>query len=157
MTRITLMLSVALTTLVLVPAAAAQQQSISGYVVYVAGDASEVTLADGRMLSTGILRGVRIDDDPESPIHLGAQNCAGSNLFGSDGTMLQNVGSCTSVDTDGDLLHLSYFNTPEQRTWRYTGGTGKFARVEGGGTTELLAVGPDGRSTIRYKGTMTMR
>lgn len=156
MTRFNFLLTLALTVLVLVPAAGAQQ-SISGYVVYVPGDVHDVTLADGRTLSLTTLRGVRIDDDPTSPLHLGSQDCAGSNLFSADGTMLQNVGSCTSIDADGDLLHLSYFNTPEQRTWRYTGGTGKFTGVEGGGTTELVAVGPDGRSTVRYEGTTRLR
>ena len=58
---------------------------------------------------------------------------------------------------DGALYHVSYFNTPEQGRYRFTGGTGKFAGVEGGGTTEFITAGPDGRLTIRYEGTRRMR
>ncbi|MDX1531245.1 MAG: hypothetical protein R3362_06940 [Rhodothermales bacterium] len=157
MTRFNLMPVLALAILTLVPTAAAQQQSISGYVVYVPGDATDFALADGRTLSNGALRGVLIEDDPESPIHLVSQNCAGTDLFGSDGTPIQSAGSCTGIDGDGDLYHVSYLNSPEQRPWSFTGGTGKFAGIEGGGTTEVVAVGPDGRVTIRYEGTMRTR
>ena len=157
MNRFRLVLTLSLGILVLAPAAAAQERSISGYGVYVPDDASSVTLADGRTVADAPIRGVLIEDDPESPIHLASQDCAGKDVFGSDGALLQSVGSCTGIDADGDLYHVSYFNTPEQGRYRFTGGTCKFAGVEGGGTTEFITAGPDGRLTIRYEGTMRMR
>ena len=152
-----LILTVALTVLVLAPDANAQERPTSGYAVYVPSHADDVTLADGHTLSNSIIRGVLIEDDPESPLHLVSQDCTGTDLLGSDGSPLRSVGSCTGIDADGDLYHVSYLNTTEQRPWRFTGGTGKFAGIEGGGTTEVVALGPDGRVTIRYEGTMTLR
>lgn len=157
MNRFNLMLALVLTTLLLVPAATAQEMSISGYGVYVPGDAEAVTLADARTLSDSPLRGVLIEDDPESPIHLASQDCNGKDILDPDGSPIQSAGSCTGIDADGDLYHVSYLNTPVQGAYRFTGGTGKFDGVEGGGMTEVVAVGPDGRVTIRYEGTMTLR
>lgn len=157
MTRFNLPLTAALAILLLAPAATAQQRSISGYSVYVPGEASAVALADGRSLSHWTVRGVLIEDAPESPFHLASQDCAATDLIGTDGTPVQSAGSCTGIDADGDLYRVSFLNTPEEGRYRFTGGTGKFARIEGGGTTEVVSVGPDGRIALRYDGTVTMR
>ena len=157
MNRFNLFLTLALIAFLLAPAANAQERQISGYAAYIPGHSNTVTLADGRSLVENTIHSVLIEDDPQSPTHLMAQDCGGTNVLGSDGTPIQIVGSCTAIDADGDLFYISYQNTPEGGTWRYMGGTGKFDGVEGDGTTELVAMGPDGRLTIRYEGTINMR
>lgn len=152
-TRLILLLAA----LAVAPAASAQPRPTSGYVVYIPDGASAMALADGRSLSHGTLRGVLLADDPASPLHLMTHDCTGTDVLGPDGLPVRGEGVCTSVDASGDLYHITYLNTPEQRAWRYTGGTGKFAGIEGSGTTEIAAVGPDGRVTIRFEGTMQMR
>ena len=156
MNHVNFLLTLALALLVLAPATTAQEMQVEGYGVYVPGDTDDIALADGGTLSSGRLRGVLIEEDMGSPLHLISQTCAATDVFGSDASHVQSVGGCTAVDADGDLYYVSFHNTPEGGMWRFIGGTGKFAGVEGGGTTENVAFGPDGRVTIRYEGTMTL-
>jgi hypothetical protein len=145
-------LTLALTGIFLAPAAIADDRTVGGYVAYIPDHTKEIVLPDGRKLVHTTLRGVLIEDDPKSPIHLLSQDCAGTDLIGSDGTPQQIGGACAAIDSDGDIMRISYLNTPPNGTWHYTGGTGKFAGVEGGGTSEVIALGPDGRFTLRYQG-----
>ena len=151
------LLTLALTALLLAPAAAAQEIAVGGYVVHSPGDMTNVALPDGRTLSSGTLRGIIIENDTGSPMHLMPQDCSGTTVLGSDGTLVQQAGSCTGIDADGDLLHLSYFNSPSQSTYHFTGGTGKFAGAEGSGTSEVATMGPDGRFAIRHEAVLRLR
>lgn len=106
---------------------------MGGYVVHSPGDATSGALPDGRTLSSG------------------------TTVLGADGALAQNVGSSTGIDADGALLHLSYFNSPTESTYPFTGGTGKFAGAKGSGTSEVAAVGPDGRLAIRHDAALRTR
>ena len=139
------------------PASIAQQRSISGHATYISTGAESIELVEGRTLGKTSSSAVLFEDDPQSPLHLMSQDCSGTNLIGSNGTLIQSVGSCFAVDSDGDIFWISFVNPPEGGTWRYTAGTGKFAGIEGGGTSEVIAIGHDGQLTIRYEGQIIMR
>ncbi len=66
-------------------------------------------------------------------------------------------GVCVAFDKDGDAWWLSYSNKGDDRKWMVVAGTGKYAGMTGSGTTKLLAVTPDGRMTIGWRGTMDMK
>lgn len=134
----------------------AQTVPVSGHAVYIPGSSKSVALPDGRTLVHNTMHSVLIEDEPENPQHLASQDCAGTDLLAEDGTVLQIGGACAAVDADGDLIRISYLNKPTGGVWRYAGGTGKYEGVEGGGTSEVVAVGPDGRVTLRYEGEMIL-
>ncbi len=147
----------ALISIFLSPVTFAETLPVGGIVAYHPGAATEVALPDGRKLVHTTLSGVLIEDNPESPLHLLSQDCSGTDLIGSDGSPQQIGGACAGIDADGDLMRISYLNTPPDGAWQYTGGTGKFSGITGGGTSEVIATGPDGRFTLRYEGKIIMQ
>jgi len=142
----------------LASAPSAQEVAVSGFAVYVPDGAAEATvLPDGRSFSNSSARSVLIEDDPQSPIHLVSQDCAETDAIAADGSSVQSGGSCAAIDADGDVFRINYLTTPAGSRWNLFGGTGKFSAAEGGGTSEVVAVGPDSRVTIRYEGRFVMR
>lgn len=51
----------------------------------------------------------------------------------------------------------AHHNGPDGNTWGFTGGTGKYEGITGGGTTTTLAQMADGRTAITWDGTWTMK
>lgn len=157
MTRFSYALTMTLASFVLAPVAFAQPMAVAGLAAYVSTGSDVTELADGRMIDATTSSTVLIEDDSQSPLHLMSQDCSGTNLLGADGALMQSVGSCVAVDSDGDIFWISFVNPPSGGTWRYTAGTGKFAGIEGGGTSEVTAIGHGGQVTIRYEGQATLR
>jgi hypothetical protein len=129
-----------------------------GWAVYIPSQTEMVQIPGGGQAANDRFKGVVIADDPESPLHLLAQNCAGTNLLGPEGTPVRSSGYCVGWVADGDLWWMSFWNGPVGGVWRVVNGTGKFEGMEGGGTSEVA--GPpeaDGRFTLRWRGTLMMR
>lgn len=139
------------------PGIRAQEMSASGYAIYVPHSESAVELADGSSAVEQTSNGYVLADDTESPFHLVAQDCSGTNLVGADGVLQHSSGYCSGRDQDDDMYWLSYWNTPDAGKWTLIGGTGKFEGVTGGGTSQPLAADADGTFAIRWDGTWTMR
>ncbi len=114
-----------------------------------------IELANGVSVETGGLFHANIvNADGE---HL-SQWCRGT--FASNGdTFLGGAGYCTIVDSVGDFFWVWFTPTgPTTNAWGVIGGTGQYQGATGGGTTEQVAVLPDGRTTVaRSKGTITTR
>jgi hypothetical protein len=134
----------------------AQAMEGGGYVVYVPSHDQATELPDGRLRTSNALKGVVIADDAENPFHLMSQDCAGTGLATADGMPIRTAGYCAGRDDDGNMWWLSYWNDAEGGTWTILGGTGTFEGMEGGGTTRVEALDPDGRFTIRWQGSWTM-
>ena len=115
-----------------------------------------VELADGRSLLRTSNSGVYVADDPTGPFHLATQDCRGTVVIGTDDSPPINRGYCDCVDADGDVWWISYTNNLDTGSWRILGGTGKFAGMEGGGSTEFLLNLPDGRLVLRWDGSWEM-
>lgn len=161
MERFALVVLTAACTALTLPAGAGAQQEVQtgGWAVYVPVQGDAVVMA-GRQGVNDRLKGVVIADDPSSPLHLLAQNCGGTNLYGPDGpeaAPVRTSGYCVGWDAEGDLWWMSYWNGPEGGQWTVVDGTGKFDGMEGGGTSELVHIEADGRFTIRWRGTLTMK
>ena len=78
-------LALSASSMMMASGAIADDRTVGGYVAYIPGHTKEIVLPDGRKLVHTTLRGVLIEDDPKSPIHLLSQDCAGTDLIGSDG------------------------------------------------------------------------
>ena len=116
----------------------------------------ELELDEGHSLAWWRGDGVGFDDDPTSPAHLVTADCAGTYEFMPDETYTV-TGFCTYTTRDGDKYYLKWWESPgmEEGRYEYTGGTGKFAGITGGGTytgEELT----DTLSTSQFEGVMEL-
>jgi hypothetical protein len=126
-----------------------------GTTTFVATPLGSSPLADGRSIGWAHLKGVILAEN--TPFHLANQDCTGATIVDDKGTQLEGGGSCDGVDRDGDVWWIWWHNTPESRTWGLIDGTGKFEGIRGGGTSEVLAATVDGRLTISWEGTWTVK
>jgi hypothetical protein len=117
-------------------------------------------LEEGTQFMTWEQKGVSLNDDPKSPFHNLSQNCAGVQLWNKgEGTTL---GYCIGLAPDGDkiLFEVKQENLKpgpglKKGTYKYIGGTGKFAGIEGGGEYSSYGVRPAEDGT--YQNVMTSK
>lgn len=117
----------------------------------------ELELDEGHSFAWWRGEGVGFDDDPTSPAYLNTGDCAATYEFMPDDTYKAS-GFCTYTDRDGDKWFVKWWegSDMEEGRYEYTGGTGKYAGVTGGGTytgEELT----DTLSTFTYEGVMVLR
>ena len=136
----------------------AAEVKVSGTVTYANGPSNpgdETKLPDGSTMVRVYQKGVIVDKDPASPLNLNAQDCYGMVIVAADGKSAPGAGGCDAVDKDGDRWWM-WWVEKDGNHWGVTYGTGKFAGMTGGGTTETILNLPD-RSTITYEGTLKMK
>ena len=133
-------------------AAAQPTRTGGGTITFGPNEPEMIALANGRSLLRLRQSGILLDDDPDSPFHLATQDCQASMVVAADGSTEITRGHCDSVDADGDIWWISFLNTSDGQTYETPGGTGKFAGLEGRGTTAAQVQLPDGRSTVRWDG-----
>jgi hypothetical protein len=122
----------------------------SGTVTF-ANSAPEITnLPGGGKVMRINSRGVLIADDPASPFNLSTQDCSGSLVVGANGKPMIESGFCQAIDRDGDTWSLWYENGAAGNIWKVIGGTGKYLKMTGGGTTTELFTSLNGRETVLH-------
>ncbi len=129
----------------------------SGTVTYHLGQAAHIPMAGGKALTEQRMSGMILANNATAPFHLSSQDCLSAGVGDPKGMPEENHGVCVAFDKDGDAWWLSYSNKGDDRKWTVVAGTGKYAGMTGSGTTKLLAVTPDGRMTIGWRGTMDMK
>jgi hypothetical protein len=111
-------------------------------------------LEEGTFYMTWKQKGVGLSDSGESPFHNMSQNCAGISLY------VKGVGSvigyCIGIAPNGDkiLFQVTQENRkpgpgPHKGKYKYIGGTGKFAGIEGGGEYTSYSVQPAEKGTYQ--------
>jgi len=137
-------------------AAAQEETATGGYVSGFQKVVDEIPLPEGRMIRRMELELTVTADDPESPWHLGSQDCFATYTFAADGSLEGGRGLCDFVSPEGDLSWLTlevHGSAPVE--WHIHGdGTGKLAGIEHWGKTTSLAMWSDGRVISRWEGTM---
>lgn len=140
--------------LIAAPAGATTTEHASGTVTFVSGPARTTDLANGGKVMRVESKGVLLDDNAKSPVNLSPVDCTGSLIIGADGKPGIETGLCQVMDHDGDTWALWYENGPRGDIWKVIDGTGKYARMTGGGTTRALFQGPDWRAVLHWQGTL---
>lgn len=86
-----------------------------------------------------------------------SQYCTGMGMPAEDGGLANGAGFCTAIQPNGDVLWVSYkINGGGAANWNVIGGTGEYEGATGGGTSQIVAQGGDGRSwTTKITGTIT--
>lgn len=105
-----------------------------------------LTVADAHLIGKGSTSGVSFNDRGTGPLHLGPANCFESfEMIGGKGT---SRGVCAFGDVDGDRLFTSFTGSfgPDgaQGTNEITGGTGKYAGIQGSGPWKCKGSGSNG-------------
>jgi len=135
--------------------ALAEQMSGGGYVVYTPSSTETLALANGDSLHRVVASGIVLSSDPEATYHLGAQTCTTTFIVPADGGATVSKGFCDGVDRAGDAWWVLTGGAPERGIFRFVGGTGRYAAIDGGGTTRTVVQYPDGRYAIAWEGKWT--
>lgn len=138
---------------------AAKEVKGSGTGSYVQISAEETPLANGGKVVHTIAKGTLICDDPANSMHLATQDVAGTFVYNADGDMIKGTGYADGVDLDGDTWTLQWNLVDDfsGNNWVHIDGTGKYAGIQGSGSTVNLVIHSDGRQVIRWEGVWTMK
>ena len=127
----------------------AQQLPKSGNINFhtswkLAGEA--ITPADKHMLGHDSAVGSTFNDKGSGPLHLGPANCFYTFMM-VDGRG-KNKGSCAFGDPDGDRIFTDFTGNlssdGDQGTNEISGGTGKYAGIQGSGPWKCKTIGNNG-------------
>jgi hypothetical protein len=150
--------SIFASTLVLVAAGTlagpASARECNGYNTHVLISADVTEPAKGHSLMTFRNHDMNVTDDPKHILNMTMGECTGTMLTTPDGKM-SGAGYCLRRDKDGDTQSVDWFwpKGADKGTWKSTGGTGKFAGLEGNGHWMQLA-GDGGKMGVnRWTGT----
>ncbi len=130
----------------------AAEVKASGSGTYVTVTSESVPRADGTTMVRSHSKGLILENAPTGSLHLSGQDCYGADIIAAGGVLVEGWGACDAVDRDGDIWSIWYRSSGNGGSWGFLGGTGKFAGIEGGGTTETLIATADGRLAIRWQG-----
>lgn len=113
-------------------------------------------LGEGHSVAIWRGRGVAYSDNPDSPMHLAAIDCAGSFEF-MPGGATRDSGHCTYTTTDGDKLFDRWWQEPGALMARYEwlGGTGKLSGAKGGGTYTVTQLN-ESLLSVSYSGVLEL-
>ena len=101
-------------------------------------------LEKGTAFMTWESKGVSLSDSGEGPFHNMSINCAGINLWVKGVKTV--MGYCTEIAPDGDKI---LYQLLQNGKYKYIGGTGKFAGIEGGGEYTSYSVKPAAEGTFQ--------
>ena len=134
---------------VLTPCAHAQQLPKSGSINFHTGwkySADVLNAAEKHVLGRGSVTGVTFNDKGSGPLHLGPANCFEAFMI-VDGKGRAR-GHCAFGDSDGDRLFTDFTGTfgadGASGTNEISGGTGKYAGIQGSGPWKCQGMGSNG-------------
>lgn len=79
----------------------------------------------------------------DTPLNNVAQDCSVAYVMEPDFSAGSGHGTCSGIDTDGDVYFFFFSGDLTGGEWEIAGGTGKFADLGGGGTYTVNAPLPD--------------
>jgi hypothetical protein len=142
------------------PAAALAQQSTYDLKLCSTSEATVIDNADGTTILASHIRGLSDSMTPGGAFDNQTYECR--SVVNASKTSVEFTGRCTFVDADGHKALGAFSGTPKVWTWKFLSGTGKYAGIEGGGTTKPLKQYPRlspavGGACAHATGTYTIR
>ena len=128
-----------------------------GSATYIVTDSESTTHPDGTVTVIQTSKSVVVCDDETVPFHLGSQTAVGTLVMDADGNLLTTAGYLHTVDPDGDVMYIWWQGIEGGSEWGFMSGSGKYEGMEGGGTSKLISMQPDGSQVIRWHGKWTMK
>jgi hypothetical protein len=114
-------------------------------------------LPDGRTLMRTHDSSVIMGNNPGNPFHLASLDCFATYVLAADGNSGNGGGYCDGVDQGGDVWMITFGGDLGGGKWQFSGGTGKFDGITGGGSYKAAAQVPGGRSLTTWDGTWQMK
>ena len=148
---VTVLVALALPTTLL-----AKEYASSGGATYIVTDSESTTDANGTTTVVSTSKTIIVCDDESVPFHMAPQTAVGTNVFDADGNFLTGVGYAHAVDKDGDVMYIWWRATDGGSEWGFISGSGKYAGMKGGGTSESVTFA-DGSQVVRWHGKWTMK
>ena len=128
---------------------------VSAQNIVVAKPSMTSQLANGKTYFTIGSRQVCEMTDPSHPLNDASGDCDGACVSEGDGTPTC-MGSCTLVDTDGDIAFFTWTGGGAEGTWEMQGGSGKWANASGSGTWQSAAVFVGNMERSSWSGSIEM-
>ena len=116
---------------------------------------ASVDLPDGNMLARTISHGFIWTNEENMVGGNGSLECFGSNTLSPEGDQLDGSGTCEGLDADGDVWWV-WWSGGIEGNFSFTGGTGKYTGISGGGTWKAQLQYPDGKAMNEWEGTWTI-
>lgn len=110
----------------------AAEIKVNGTVTYVTVTEESTKLNDGRTVTRLHDKGVVLDKNTASPLHLAVQDCFATMIVASDGKFIDGAGYCDTLDKDGHAFWLRWTGTDAGSKWEVYHGTGKYEGITGG-------------------------
>src|SRR5918995_1237579 len=89
----------------------AAENRVSGTVTYVTVSEDSTKLNDGRTVTRLHDKGVVLDKNTTSPLHLALQDCFATVILAPDGAFIDGAGYCDTFDKDGHAFWLRWTGT----------------------------------------------
>ncbi len=128
---------------------------VGGHNLVVTKPSATTELPDGSVYRTTGNSQVCLTTDGTHPLNDASGDCDGACVVTADGDATC-MGSCTWVDTDGDLVFFTWDGDQQSGTWKLLGGSGKWANASGVGDWEATAVFAGGMSRNSWSGSIEM-
>lgn len=138
-----------LSMILLCPAANAQglakRGSFSGVFGWFVSSGDTIQVDKDHLVWGGVASGSFRNDVGSGFLHSAAAACTFSGEFKTD-VVTHNNGDCVATDPDGDKAAMAWKCTtcPGTGEFQWTGGTGKYTGIKGGGTFAQTDAGPVG-------------
>lgn len=145
---------IALTALVLAPAASAQL-TLDAHMVVTLGEQTVRTAPSGSTFIAVPSSGMLIDRADASLS--GSVDCSGHAALAAGGALALSTSVCLITDASGDAYTVVVrqdVSDRDQNTWRLIDGTGRYAGATGEGQAQRLAATADGRGVYHVTGTL---
>lgn len=148
--RIVAVAALAIFVMLFAQSAVAQKINANGVSLYLPIESDSFELPDGRTVERSVNTGFSVDlTGQEQP---GNEICSGTRVSEADGEGFFESGHCVGIDIDGDMWWLWFRNTEAGGEYHFTGGTGKFKGITGGGKSEVTFEWADGKYFDTWKG-----
>jgi len=109
------------------------QEIGKGFSAYSTTTTNTVRLDDEKALLHIHDWGLFYTEDPASLLNQSRYDCFGTHLIDVTGESLDSRGYCAGIAANGDLWWNRWSGTLTGGDWSFTGGTGLFAYISGGG------------------------
>ena len=127
----------------------------AGNNIVVVKPATTTQLPNGMTYTTTGNSQVCLMTDPDHPLNDATGDCDGA-CVGTGDSDPACMGSCTWVDSDGDIAFFTWEGNGTQGTWKMENGTGKWAAASGSGTWETTGAFTGGLVRNSWSGSIEM-
>jgi len=152
---LTLPLSCLLLALAGAPLHAQTEYTAKGGNAFVSEVTGSLDLPDGTTRITVHNRGFIWNDGEPVVGGNGSMDCIGSNILSAEGEPMSGAGTCEAIDLDGDIWWV-WWNGAAGGDFGFTGGTGKYTGITGGGSWMSDSQYADGKVMNKWEGSWTI-